>query len=74
MKTLRKVPFVWPTWITRLIAGEDNCFFKSWLKCHYQNYDKTPSDFNSAMWNIAHTKILRSRVDELTDKGVAVRR
>ncbi len=72
MKTLRKVPFIWPTWITKLIAGEDNCFFKSWLKCHYQNYDKTPSDFNSAMWNIAHTKILRSRVDTLTDKGYRV--
>ncbi|KKN75682.1 hypothetical protein LCGC14_0377850 [marine sediment metagenome] len=72
MKKKRPLAFVWPTWITKLITGEDNCFFKSWLKSHYQNYDKTPSDFNSAMWNIAHTKILRSRVDMLTDKGYRV--
>lgn len=72
MKKKRPTPFIWPTWVTKLITGESHCHWQSWLKCHYQNYDKTPSDFNSAMWNIAHTKILRGRVDELTDKGYRV--
>lgn len=69
MKKARVKPFIWPSWITKLIAGEDHCFWKSWFKSHFQNYDKTLSTFDSAMWNVKHTKILRDRVDVLTKLG-----
>ncbi len=69
MKKARQKPFVWPSWITKLIAGEDHCFWKSWFKSHFQNYDKTPSTFDAAMWNVKHTTLLRSRVDVLTGLG-----
>ncbi len=69
MKKARQKPFVWPSWITKLIAGEDHCHWKSWLKSHYQYYDKTPSTFDSAMWNVKHTTLLRSRMDVLTGMG-----
>ncbi len=69
MRRKREKPFIWPSWITKLIAGEDHCHWKSWLKSHYQYYDKTPSTFDSAMWNVKHTTLLRSRVDVLTGMG-----
>ena len=69
MKKERKQPFVWPSWLSKLIAGEDHCFWKSWFKSHFQNYDKVPSTFDSAMWNVKHTRILRNRVDGLIKLG-----
>jgi len=72
MKKERKQPFVWPSWISKLIAGEDNCFWKVWFRAHYKNYDKIPSDFNSAAWVIAHTAMIRQRVDSLEALGYRV--
>src|SRR6266480_3870274 len=31
----------------------------SWFKAHYENYDKAASDFDTAKWNIDHTRRLR---------------
>jgi len=70
-KEKRDKVFVWPSWISKLVAGEDHCFWKYWFKCHY-TYDKMPSDFNLAAWNIKHTSLLRSRVDALEKLGFKV--
>ena len=72
MKELRDQLFFWPTWATRLIAGEDHCFFKSWFKSHYRNYDKMPNDFNMAGYAIKHTAMIRERTDALERLGYRV--
>lgn len=72
MKKERKQPFVWPTYLSKLIAGEHHCYWRYWFKSHFTGYDTPPSDFNSAMWNVKHTKILRERVDGLTGLGYRV--
>jgi len=70
-KEKRDKVFVWPSWISKLVAGEDHCFWKYWFKCHF-TYDKLSGDFNLAKWNIAHTQLLRSRVDALERLGFTV--
>jgi PD-(D/E)XK nuclease superfamily len=59
MATKRDGVFVWVTWLARVMAGEQNCEWASWFKAHYENYDKAPSDFDTAKWNIEHTLQLR---------------
>jgi hypothetical protein len=51
--------FVWITWLARVMAGEQSCEWASWFKAHYENYHKAPSDFDTAKWNIGHTRQLR---------------
>lgn len=72
MKKERKVPFVWPSWFTKLVAGEDHCFWKVWFKSHYQDFDKRSSDFNTAAWVIKHTAMIRQRTDALEKLGYRV--
>jgi hypothetical protein len=41
------------------MAGEQSCEWASWFKAHHENYHKAPSDFDTAKWNIDHTRQLR---------------
>jgi len=72
MKQERKQPFVWPSWISKLIAGEDHCFWKVWFKSHFTKFDKMPSDFNTASWVIKHTAMIRQRTEALERLGYRV--
>lgn len=70
-KTKRDKVFVWPSWISKLVAGEEQCEWKYWLKAHY-SFDKEPSDFNLAKWTVNHNSLLRNRREELIKLGYKV--
>ena len=71
MKKKRDKVFLWPTWITKLVAGENQCEWASWFKANYM-YDKQPSDFNLALWTVKHNQLLRQRRDALERLGYKV--
>jgi len=70
--TLRGRPYIWATWITKLIAGEDRCWYRAWYKAHYK-FEKTPDDADRKSffeeWTARHDEIVRRRVEELKDQG-----
>jgi len=72
MKTERYSPYIWVTWLTKLIAGEQQCEFQSWFKAHYK-YDKKPNSFDLCKWTIKHNQLLHKRRDELEKEGYAVK-
>jgi len=39
MSVLRRSPYIWVTWLTKLMAGEAQCEWASWFKAHHK-YDK----------------------------------
>jgi hypothetical protein len=51
-------PYIWVTWITRLIMGGDSCLWAAWFKSNYREFQKTPSDFDRLSWNVKHTQLL----------------
>ena len=51
--------FVWITWLAKVMAGEQACEWASWFKAHHTDYQKVPSDFDTARWKIEHTRHLR---------------
>ncbi len=71
MATPRDAPYVWATWITRLMAGEANCEWATWFRAHH-TYDKLPSDFNLAKWTVEHTALLRDHATALRADGYSV--
>jgi len=67
----RNEVFVWPSWICKLVAGEEQCEWKYWLKAHY-THDKKPSNFNLDEWTIKHNQLLRERREALERLGFKV--
>lgn len=72
MLQARSSPYVWVTWITKLLAGECSCEWASWFKAHYQNYERVPDDFDQVTWQMEHAELLRKTRDKLDEEGYKV--
>jgi len=71
MAVKRDGVYVWVTWITKLMAGEDSCQWKLWFKANHK-YDKLPGDFNLAKWQAEHTVLSNTTVSKLRAQGYSV--
>ena len=58
---LREHPYIWATWLPRLLTGENSCEWAIWFKAHHQDWAKVTSDFNQAQWLLDHTALLNER-------------
>ena len=61
MAQRREHPYIWATWLPRLLTGENSCEWAAWFKAHHQNWAKVPSDFDQAQWMLNHTALLNKR-------------
>ena len=67
-------PYIWATWLTKLLAGEDSCEWNSWFKSQYdsKSWEKAPSGFDLAQWQIRHTALLHRCAEDYRQQGYAV--
>ena len=74
MSKRRESPYVWITWVNRLLAGEDYCEWSSWFKANYEgnSYKKEPSNFDTAKWHMEHTELLLKTRRKFEDNGYEV--
>jgi hypothetical protein len=72
----RPKKYIWVTWITKLISGEDKCWYKAWHKATYK-YEKRADDADRAdffaEWQKKHDAITTRRVAELRKQGWVVK-
>jgi len=72
----RTRPYIWATWITKLIAGEDRCWYRAWYKAHHK-YEKTPDDPDRAAFfadfTARHDAITTRRAEELRDANYVLK-
>ena len=61
MPVPRQSTYIWATWLPRLLTGENSCEWAVWFKAHYQDWTRTPSEFNHAEWMLNHTALLNKR-------------
>lgn len=64
-------PFVWVTWLAKLMADELQCHWSAWFRSHY-TYEKLSSNFDSARWGARHRSLLNQRVTWLESEGYEV--
>ena len=57
----REHPYIWATWLPRLLTSENSCEWAVWFKAHYQDWTRTPSEFNQTEWMLNHTALLNKR-------------
>ena len=72
MKSLRSEPYIWVTWLTKLLAGESACEWSAWFRAHHKDYDKLPVDFDLAKWTMEHGELVNSRREQLRNDGYDV--
>ena len=72
MARAREQPYIWATWLSRLLAGESSCEWSSWFRAHYQEWQKPPSDFDSARWMLDHTALVNQALKSREALGYEV--
>jgi len=72
MAEKRDKPYIWCTWLTKLIAGESQCEWASWFKAHFKSEKSSSTQFNLVKWTINHNNLLHKRRDELERLGYKV--
>ena len=65
MPAPREHPYIWATWLARLLAGDAHCEWAGWFRAHYQDWVKPPSDFHSAQWMVNHTALVNREKERL---------
>ena len=65
MAKLRKSPYIWATWLAKVMTGEITCQLQSWFQTQNQLTEKQPSDFDLMGWKINHTKMLTELKEKL---------
>src|SRR5262245_28619713 len=66
--TPRPEPYVWVSWITKLLAGETSCVWSAWLRAHYQTA-KMPTAFQPGGWQMDHSALLRKTAADHRSDG-----
>ena len=65
MANPRKSPYIWVTWLAKVMSGDATCHWQGWFQSHNQLTEKQSGDFDSAGWVISHTKMLTELKDSL---------
>lgn len=72
MAARKDTPYVWLTWLIRLLCGEEHCRWHYWFKAHHEHFPKVESDFDSVTWNIDHAAMVNAHADTLRRQGYIV--
>lgn len=67
----RAEPYVWVSWLTRLLAGESSCVWSTWFRAHHLPA-KQPTDFDLGAWQVEHSAMLRKTAAEHRQQGHTV--
>jgi hypothetical protein len=62
-------PYVYVTWLTKLLAGGDRCVWSAWFKANFK-YDKRPDEtFDLAAWTTEHNLLVTEQAATLRAEG-----
>jgi len=64
----RNGPYIWVTWLTKLLVGENSCEWAAWFRTQNESgsWEKTKpaKPFDQVGWQLAHT----SRINEIRER------
>ena len=74
MAELRGKPYIYVTWMARLLAGTRSCEWASWFKTQHEGWSwkKVPTDFDLAAWTMRHAALVNEERDRLEAEGAEV--
>ena len=74
MPERRDTPYIWVTWLTKLLVGETSCEWAAWFRSNHEgrSYEKVPSDLDVTNWQLSHTALLNKVRGQLETEGKTV--
>ena len=50
-------PYIWVTWLTKLLVGENSCEWAGWFQAQHEgrSWTPVPSSFDTVNWQVQHT-------------------
>lgn len=68
------LPYIWVTWLTKLLSGETSCEWASWFQAQHdrKTWTALPDDFDSTAWLLEHTAATNKYRKMLEDQGFYV--
>lgn len=67
--TTQRAPYIWVTWITKLLAGDDHCQWAAWFRAHFKYAKRDDRSFDKAAWSSNHDSMVRARAEQLAADG-----
>jgi CRISPR/Cas system-associated exonuclease Cas4 (RecB family) len=55
----RPLPYVWVTWLTGFLSGDEMCGFAPWYRAHWQGYPKRDRPGDLTGWKARHGELVR---------------
>ena len=70
----RNGPYIWVTWLTRLLVGENSCEWAAWFRAQHESWSwsKVPSGFDQVSWQLAHTARVNESRRQWEERGYTV--
>ncbi len=65
----RSGPYIWVTWLSKLLVGDRSCEWAAWFKARYKNYVRSPGPFDAVAWQMNHTALLGDVRAKLETEG-----
>lgn len=67
MAIRRDSPYIWVTWLTKLLVGENSCEWAAWFRANHEgsSWAKVPTTFDAAQWQLDHTALLHKIREEM---------
>ena len=67
-------PYIWVTWLTKLLVGENSCEWSAWFKARHEgwSWEKQPSAFDSVAWQMGHSAHVSANRRHWQDQSYAV--
>ena len=74
MALLRDSPYIWVTWLTKLLAGENSCEWAAWFRSQHEgwSWDRIPGAFDLVGWQLKHTARLNESREHWEERGYTV--
>jgi CRISPR/Cas system-associated exonuclease Cas4 (RecB family) len=64
----RGEPYIWVTWLPKLLVGEAHCQWALWFRAHHR-YEKASSTLNAALWCAQHAALVEKTAEALRNEG-----
>lgn len=67
-------PYIWVTWLTKLLAGENSCEWAAWFRAQHEGWSwkKVPDTFDQTGWQLEHTSRINEHRQSWEDRGHTV--
>jgi hypothetical protein len=71
----RRKVYIWPTWISPLLAGDKHCEWAAWFRAHYyyEKREETGRENTLSQWKAEHARLVASHAEALEAEGWKVR-